>query len=255
MLANLRDLGRLAGWPLGRLAAALLVAVVLALLCHHCTPQPIVDDFPIVERSIRGLALATLPPVVALVAPSARVRRRAMQAKHREPQRTIRPLQCWACWPLSRWISLRYASNRLPERVRAYSTRERCESAEVARPHLCSASHLWAGCRQIRCHKPGMQATARAHRRSARRYRGAERGPACVQDARRYCHRSALTLVRRYRSSGFGVQFSDGREARSRGDFDDHVPPELVTMRGLSVSSSRNNTLKLRLEYCDHRED
>jgi hypothetical protein len=80
MLANLRDLGRLAGWPVGRLAglaAALLVAVVLALLCHSRTPPPLVGDFPTVERSSRGLALAMLPHVAALVAPSARVRTRA----------------------------------------------------------------------------------------------------------------------------------------------------------------------------------
>lgn len=189
MLANLRDLGRLAGWPLGRLAAALLVAVVLTLLCHHCTPQPIVGDFPIVEQSSRGLVLVTLPHVVALVAPSARVRRRAMQAKHREPQRTIRPLQCWACWPLSRWISRRYASNRLPERVRAYSTRERCESAEVARPHLRNASLRWAGWCPLRCRKPAMQATARAHRRSFRRYRVLDNSPVCARyEAQHYRH-------------------------------------------------------------------
>ena len=150
MLANLRNLGRLAGWPLGRLAAAMIGG----------------------ERSSRGLALATLPHVAALVAPSARGRRPAMQAKHREPQRTIRPLQCWACWPPSQWISRRYASNRLPERVHADSTRERCESAEVARPLLRNASLRWAGWRPLRCRKPGMQATSRAHRRFSRRYQG-----------------------------------------------------------------------------------
>ena len=171
MLANLRNLGRLAGWPLGRLAglaAALLVAVVLALLCHSRTPPPIV------ERSSRGLALATLPHVAALVAPSARVRTRANRGTRQGLSRTLRRSQCRACWPPSRWISRRYRSAQRPERVRAWSARERCESAEVARPHLRSASRRWAGWRPLRCHKPGMQATARAHRRPARRYQGAE---------------------------------------------------------------------------------
>jgi len=151
----------------------LLLLGALAMMWKCCSPQPLIGDFPIVERSSRGLALVTLPHVAALVAPSARVRRRAKQAKHREPQRTIRPLQCWACWPLSRWISRRYASNLLPARVRAYSTRERCESAEVARPHLRNASLRWAGWCPLRCRKPGMQATARAHRRPARQHQGA----------------------------------------------------------------------------------
>ncbi len=240
MLANLRDLGRLAGWPLGRLAAALLVAVVLALLCHHCTPQPIVDDFPIVERSIRGLALATLPPVVALVAPSARVRRRAMQAKHREPQRTIRPLQCWACWPLSRWISRRYASNRLPERVRAYSTRERCESAEVARPHLRNASLRWAGWCPLRCRKPAMQATARAHRLSARRYRGA----GCVALAQVQALPSHLQgLLSGLRLADCNQipdePFSAGQLRPCRGGFCVREPRILGSMRTPLVATSR----------------
>ncbi len=156
MLANLRNLGRLAGWPLGRLAAAMIGG----------------------ERSSRGLALVTLPHVAALVAPSARVRRPAMQAKHREPQRTIRPWRCRACWPLSRWISRRCQLAQRPERVRAWSARERCESPEVARPHLRRASRLWAGWRPPRCRKPEMQATARAHRRPARRYRTGEHGQA-----------------------------------------------------------------------------
>ena len=181
MLANLRDLGRLAGWPVGRLAglaAALLVAVVLALLCHSRTPPPLVGDFPTVERSSRGLALATLPHVAALVAPSARVRTRANRGTRQGLSRTLRRSQCRACWPPSRWISRRYRSAQRPERVRAWSARERCESPEVARPHLRSASRLWAGWRPLRCHKPGMQATARAHRRPARRYRTGEHGQA-----------------------------------------------------------------------------
>jgi hypothetical protein len=104
MLANLRNLGRLAGWPLGRLAglaAALLVAVVLALLCHSRTPPPLVGDFPPVERSSRGLALATLPHVAALVAPSARVRTRANRGTRQGLSRALRQSRVSAWWPRS----------------------------------------------------------------------------------------------------------------------------------------------------------
>ena len=87
--------------------------------------------------------------------------------------RTLRRSQCWAYWSPSRWISLRYRSAQRPEQVRAWSARERRESVEVVRPPLRSASPLSAGCRLIRCHKPGMQATARAHRRPARQHQGA----------------------------------------------------------------------------------
>jgi len=152
----------------------LAALAVFAAAWRRCSHRLLVGDFPSVERSSRGLALVTLPHVAALVAPSARVRRRAMREKLREPRRTIRPLQCWACWPPSRWISRRYQSARRPERVLAWSARDGCESAEVARPHLRSASRLWAGWRPLRCRKPGMQATARAHRRPARPYQCAE---------------------------------------------------------------------------------
>ena len=232
----------------------LAALAVFATAWRRCSHRLLVGDFPPVERSSRGLALAMLPHVAALVAPSARVRTRANRGTRQGLSRTLRRSQCRACWPPSRWISRRYRSAQRPERVRAWSVRERCESPEVARPHLRSANGLWAGWRPPRCRKPGMQATVQAHRRPARRYQGAERGLACVQDARRYCHRSALTLVRRYRSSGFCAQFSDGREARSREDFDDHVPPGVVTMRWHAASSSQQNTLKLRLEYCNQWE-
>lgn len=147
------------------------------MICKSCTPPPVVGDFPIVERSSRGPIPVSLPlpVVVGLVAPSARVRRRAMQAKHRGPQRTIRPLQCSVCWPLSRWISRLYQSAQRPERVRAWSAREQCESPEVARPHLRSASLLCAGWRPTRCRKPGMQVKHRLHRRFSRRYLGGVR--------------------------------------------------------------------------------
>ena len=152
---------------------AALAVSSLRLTIERRDSSPWVGDFPSARRSSRGPVPVSLPFVVGLVVPSVQARRRAMREKHREPQRTIRPLQCWACWPLSRWISRRYASNRLPERVHADSTRERCESAEVARPHLGNASLRWAGWCPLRCRKPAMQATARAHRRPARQHQGA----------------------------------------------------------------------------------
>ena len=158
-------------WRAGLLMLAALA--VFATAWRRCSHRLLVGDFPIVERSSRGLALAILPHVVALVAPSARVRRRAKQAKHRGQSRTLRQSQCWACSLPSRWISRRYRSAQRPEQVRAWSARERRESVEVVRPPLRSASPLSAGCRRIRCRKPGMQVTARAHRRPARWYQGA----------------------------------------------------------------------------------
>ncbi len=158
MLANLRNLGRLAGWPLGRLAAAMIGG----------------------ERSSRGGARVILPHVAALVAQSARFHTPATPAKRREPRRAIRPWRCRACWPQSRYCARRYPLAQRPERVRAWSAHEQCEFPEVAQPHLRSASRLRAGWHPIRCRKPGMQATARAHRRPSRRCRTGEHGQACA---------------------------------------------------------------------------
>ena len=201
----------------------------LRLTFERRDSSPWVGDFPSARRSSRGPVPVSLPFVVGLVVPSVQVRRRAMQAKHREPRRTIRPSQCRACWPLFRWISQRYGSNRLPERVRACSARERCESHEVARPHLRSASRLWAGWRPPRCRKPGMQATVQAHRRPARRYQGAERGLACVLAGRSCFRRKAPPHGPRYQSSGFDVPSSDEKAAQGTEDFDDREPQKSVT--------------------------
>ena len=128
---------------------------------------------PAISALNLGLTLATQPAAAAQAVPSARVRRRANRGTRRGLSRTLRRSQCWACWYPSRWISRRYRSAQRPEQVRAWSARERRESVEVVRPPLRSASPLSAGCRLIRCHKPGMQATARAHRRPARQHQGA----------------------------------------------------------------------------------
>ena len=53
----------------------LAALAVFAAAWRRCSHRLLVGDFPTVERSSRGLALATLPHVAALVAPSARVHR------------------------------------------------------------------------------------------------------------------------------------------------------------------------------------
>ena len=152
---------------------AALAVSSLRLTIERRDSSPWVGDFPSARRSSRGPVPVSLPFVVGLVVPSVQARRRAMQAKHRERPRALRPWQCWAYWSLSLCCGRRYRSAQRPEQVRAWSARERRESVEVVRPPLRSASPLSAGCRLIRCHKPGMQATARAHRRPARQHQGA----------------------------------------------------------------------------------
>ena len=158
---------------------AALAVSSLRLTIERRDSSPWVGDFPSARRSSRGPVPVSLPFVVGLVVPSVQARRRAMQAKHRGPQRTLRPWQCWAYWSLSLCCGRRYRSAQRPERVRAWSVRERCESPEVARPHLRSASPRWAGWLPLRCRKPRMPVIDQAHRRPARRYQGAERGLAC----------------------------------------------------------------------------
>jgi hypothetical protein len=155
----------------------LATLAVFATAWRRCSHRLLVGDFPTVERSSRGLALAMLPHVVGLVAPSARVRTRANRGTLRGLSRALRQSQGWA-WCPARRCPQRYGSTPQPWRAQAPTARERCESPEVAKPHLRSASRRWAGWRPLRCHKPGMQATARAHRRPARRYRTGEHGQA-----------------------------------------------------------------------------
>ncbi len=151
MSANLRDLGRLAAWPVGRLAGLLLLNLlllgVLAMLWKCCTPPPVVSDFPIVERSRRGPFPVSLPLpfVVGLVAPSVQVRRPARQAKHRGQSRGLLLSRCWAYWPQSRWISPRYGSIRRQSLARPRLAHGQSESAEVARTYLRTANPRWAG--------------------------------------------------------------------------------------------------------------
>ncbi len=150
----------------------LAALAVFAAAWRRCSHRMLVGDFPLVERSSRGLALATLPHVAALVAPSARVHTRASRGTRQGQSRALRQSRGWAWCPAPR-CPQRYGSTPQPWRAQAPTARDGCESPEVARPHLRSASRLWAGWHPLRCRMPGMQATARAHRRPARRYQGA----------------------------------------------------------------------------------
>ncbi len=162
----------------------------------------------------------------ALVVPSARLRRRANRGTLRGLSQALRQSRVSAWFPVRR-CPQRYGSNPQPLPAQAPTARERCESPSVARPHLRSASRLWAGwrplrCRMpgmqatarercespsvarphlrsarrlwagwrpLRCRMPGMQATARAHRLSARRYRVLDDSPVCARyEAQRYRH-------------------------------------------------------------------
>ena len=156
---------------------AALAVSSLRLTIERRDSSPWVGDFPSARRSSRGPVPVSLPFVVGLVVPSVQARRRAMQAKHRERPRALRPWQCWAYWSLSLCCGRRYRSAQRPERVRAWSVRERCESPEVARPHLRSASPRWAGWLPLRCRMPRMPVIDQAHRRPARRYQGAGCAP------------------------------------------------------------------------------
>lgn len=208
---------------------AALAVSSLRLTIERRDSSPWVGDFPSARRSSRGPVPVSLPFVVGLVVPSVQARRRAMQAKHRGPQRTLRPWQCWAYWSLSLCCGRRYRSAQRPERVRAWSVRERCESPEVARPHLRSASPRWAGWLPLRCRMPRMPVIDQAHRRPARRYQGAERGLACVLAGRSCFRRKAPPHGPRYQSSGFDVPSSDEKAAQGTEDFDDREPQKSVT--------------------------
>ena len=171
--AKLPELGRLAGWPVGHLAGLLLLIGALAMLWKCCMPLPVVGDFPIVERSSRGPVPVSLllPVVVGLVAPSVQVRRRAKQAKHREPPRALRQYRAPAWFPARR-SPRRYGSILLLWPRPTQTAREQFASAELVRRHLRCASWRWAGWRPHRCRKPGMQVKARVSRRFSRRHRG-----------------------------------------------------------------------------------
>jgi hypothetical protein len=233
MLANLRDLGRLAGWPVGRLAglaAALLVAVVLALLCHSRTPPPLVGDFPTVERSSRGLALAMLPHVAALVAPSARVRTRANRGTRQGLSQALRQSRVSAWFPARR-SPLRYGLPRQPWPVPAPTARALAGPLASERQPPERAACLLVASAQSRCRNPGTRETARAQKLFSRRYQCVGRAPACARSKTPCSHRKALPMMRRYQSSSVPVLALGERASQGTEDFDGHGPRPQVAHR------------------------
>ena len=155
----------------------LAALAVFAAAWRRCSHRLLVGDFPIVERSSRGLALVTLPHVVALVAPSARVRTRASRGTRQGQSRALRQSQCLAWFPAQR-CPRRYGSTPQPWRAPAPTARARFEShaVEPQRPRNAARQTVVSALSAAR--KPGMQATAREHGRFFRRYQGGEHAAA-----------------------------------------------------------------------------
>ncbi len=176
----------------------------------------------------RGLVLATPPHVSVLVTPPVRARKRANPGTRRGLSRTLRRSQCWACWPPSRWIAQRCGSIRQQSPGQAPSALARCESAAVVSPPPRSASPRRAGWSPPRCRKPGMQATARVHRKPARRHQ-------CVVLAA-----LAPTLRASSEQLGlsdldlhYGAPSSDEKESAHSQDSCVREPPEVGSTQGL----------------------
>ena len=172
---KLRDLGRLAAWPLGRLAGLLLLNLlllgVLAMLWKCCTPPPVVGDFPIVERSSRGPIPVSLPlpSVVGLVVPSAQVRRPAMQAKHRGQSRGLRRYRVPAWFPARRFPR-RYGLPRQRRQVSARIVRALGGPPAIERQPPEQGAYQWVVSARTQAQNPGTRETTRARRKLARRH-------------------------------------------------------------------------------------
>ena len=203
---------------------AALAVSSLRLSIERRDSSPGVGDFPSARRSNRGPVPASLPlpVVVGLVAPSVQVRRRAKQAKHREPPRALRQYRAPAWFPARR-SPRRYGLPRQRWPQPTPTAHERCESAAVVRPHLRSASRLWAGWRPIRCHKPKMPVTARVNRRFFRRYQGGEYAVLLLAETPSFRLKAALPPCQGLRLGSFS-SFSDGRESPDSRDFFDLEP-------------------------------
>ena len=159
---------------------------------QHRTPivlcQSVVRSSPF---SSRDLVLAMQPNSVAQAIPSAQVRKPANRETRLAQSQALRQSQWWAWFPARRFRQ-RYGSTPPPWRAQALTARDQCGSAEVARPHLRSAGRPRAGRRLLRCHRPGMQGTARGRMQRARPYPVGERGPLCALAGRSCSHLKAL---------------------------------------------------------------
>ncbi len=232
MSANLRDLGRLAAWPVGRLAGLLLLGA-LALMGKRCTPQPVVGDFPVLEWSSRDPVLASLPLpfVFGLVVPSDLPRMRARRVKHRELPRALRQYRAPAWFP-ARHSPRRYGLPRQRWQESVPIARVLGGPLAIEHQRRESAAFQWVMSARPRGQNPGTRETAQARRLFARRCQCVGRAPACVRAKTPCCHRKALLMLRRCRSSGFPVRALGVRVSQGTEDFDDHGPrPQVARCR------------------------
>lgn len=208
----------------------------LRLTFERRDSSPWVGDFPSARRSSRGQVPVSLPLpfVVGLVVPSVQVRRRAMQAKHRERLRALRQYRAPAWFPARR-SPRRYGSPRQRWQVPAPTARALGEPPAIEQQPPASAVCQCAESARPRCHNPGTRETARARRLFARRCQCVGRAPACVRAKTPCCHRKALLMLRRCRSSGFPVRALGVRASQGTEDFDDHGPrPQVARCRNPS---------------------
>lgn len=210
---------------------AALAVSSLRLTIERRDSSPWVGDFPSARRSSRGPVPVSLPFVVGLVVPSVQARRRAMQAKHRERPRALRRYRVPAWFPARR-SPRRYGSPRQRWQVPAPTARALGEPPAIEQQPPASAVCQCAESARPRGHNPGTRETARARRLFARRCQCVGRAPACVRAKTPCCHRKALLMLRRCRSSGFPVRALGVRASQGTEDFDDHGPrPQVARCR------------------------
>jgi len=211
----------------------LATLAVFAAAWRRCSHRMLVGDFPIVERSSRGLVLVTLPHVAALVAPSARVRTRAMREKHRGLSRALRQSRGWAWCPAPR-CPLRYGSTPQLSRGPTQTTlaqsallgRERQPPKRATLPSLPTNQTI-----PPRAQTPKNQVKAQVQARFSRRYRAEPHDSGCARYETRCWRSSPPQLLRDVQNSAWLLALpvsADERHQKTR-DCDDHEPRQRAT--------------------------
>ena len=235
---------------------AALAVSSLRLSMERQDSSPWVGDFPSARRSNRGPVPASLPlpVVVGLVAPSVQVRRRAKQAKHREPPRALRQYRAPAWFPARR-SPRRYGSPWQRWQVPAPTARALGEPPAIEQQPPASAVCQCAESARPRGHNPGTRETARARRLFARQYRGGGHARECIRRETPCLRGSNPPPWRVAQSLGlprFGLASSDERH-RSREDFDDHGPHHRLSRRYLA-RQLRSFSIAIIPTCCQHGE-
>ena len=232
----------------------LAALAVFAAAWRRCSHRMLVGDFPLVERSSRGLALATLPHVAALVAPSARVHTRASRGTRQGQSRALRQSRGWAWCPAPR-CPQRYGSTQQRWQVPAPTARALVEPPAIEQQPPASAVCQCAESARPRGHNPGTRETARARRLFARQYRGGGHARECIRRETPCLRGSNPPPWRVAQSLGlprFGLASSDERH-RSREDFDDHGPHHRLSRRYLA-RQLRSFSIAIIPKCCQHGE-